>query len=630
MINTQPIYIIWLFVLAEVRAFVFDLPPSQDIRTVPELSRRRQQLLPRRRDGTFTSRRRLQYNSDEHNEDDDYYPVVDENNNLRRLQPDVPLRDTSILSTPRNNARTSRDTFYDDSYDLEEDGNEEDDGLPITGNYWSNPVGKLDKKRQRQRPVLVSPPQQQQRRRRRVSTSQVSEKRLPPSRTSSRQRRRSNTASSIRTGAPKPPGPVRDFYNRLFWFGLDQGDDGDEPSSTLFGGTKGKFNGLAYLNSDQESLNRDSSRRRVRTMRQSAWDDDDDYYDDKEWQDPQDSQAGQSSTSGRTRKRGNIGNTYDWASREVSTWFGDEETEEMMEVDDSQLSFESRRRGSSSNQWSPQNALDSFFGLNRQDLQRKARLYNSQMGIGSERRKKRGRLDRSKQRSGYTYPIGDDINESSIEGAGTVVDVDPLLVAVDNDDASVIYDGLAGKGTADTPLESKSNVSWEERSLAIERVPPSGIPSWGGSGELSIDARTKSIIDALEDILEAKRKLRDHEKRVELAKEEVSILRVDAELERKRLTKSRGDTDTVRQKLRQLEFNIQDASRALRLAKSRLQLTKAELADLEARHWAVLSFYNPNKITSNLEEALREFEDSEPAVKRPTEKRPMAEDPGDY
>jgi hypothetical protein len=44
---------------------------------------------------------------------------------------------------------------------------------------------------------------------------------------------------------------VGDFYNQLFWDGVDDPEDSYSPrDKTMFGGTKGKFNGLAYLLDD--------------------------------------------------------------------------------------------------------------------------------------------------------------------------------------------------------------------------------------------------------------------------------------------------------------------------------------------------------------------------------------------
>lgn len=60
--------------------------------------------------------------------------------------------------------------------------------------------------------------------------------------------------SSFRSGAPPPPRPVKQFYDKLFWFGFDP--DVTRPTDrTMFGGTRGKFNAMDLL-SDREERQR--------------------------------------------------------------------------------------------------------------------------------------------------------------------------------------------------------------------------------------------------------------------------------------------------------------------------------------------------------------------------------------
>ena len=47
------------------------------------------------------------------------------------------------------------------------------------------------------------------------------------------------------------------------------------------------------------------------------------------------------------------------------------------------------------------------------------------------------------------------------------------------------------------------SLTWEERALAVERVPPANVPAWGPTGDLGIDARTKALQDVLQDIATA-------------------------------------------------------------------------------------------------------------------------------
>ena len=67
--------------------------------------------------------------------------------------------------------------------------------------------------------------------------------------------------------------------------------------------------------------------------------------------------------------------------------------------------------------------------------------------------------------------------------------------------------------------------------------------------------------------------------------------------------------------LRQIELDIDDASRALRRAKSQTQAARDQLEELEDRHWALLSQYNIKQAGDQVSSALRELEELEPAAR---------------
>jgi chromosome segregation ATPase len=133
-----------------------------------------------------------------------------------------------------------------------------------------------------------------------------------------------------------------------------------------------------------------------------------------------------------------------------------------------------------------------------------------------------------------------------------------------------------------------------------------------------MDGRTKAILDALEDIQTARQKLEAREKREALAKEEITILKVDAELQRRQLEDARSVSRRAQERLRQIEFDIDDASRALRRARTRVQLARDQLEELKTRHWAVLGYYNPDQAEEMVAEALNEFRLSQ-SIARPVE-----------
>jgi hypothetical protein len=212
-------------------------------------------------------------------------------------------------------------------------------------------------------------------------------------------------------------------------------------------------------------------------------------------------------------------NSNDWIGKSVSSWFTGEE--DQPRYDDENYTFRRRQRRKEASDWSPFSVVDAFFGVDRVDMQEKADLYDEKMGLG----KPKGPSSRRRQsttrdvptRPGYAYRY-----EENNDDIAPIVDVD---VGTEDLAASQVNLGLEKERTADKRIKKRER-SWEERSLAVERVPPIGIPAWGPSGKLSLDARTKAIMDALDDIQTAKQKLETKEKKEILAREEITILKV--------------------------------------------------------------------------------------------------------
>jgi hypothetical protein len=220
-------------------------------------------------------------------------------------------------------------------------------------------------------------------------------------------------------------------------------------------------------------------------------------------------------------------NSNGWISKSVSSWFSGNDEDVAY---DNNRSRRRQSRKKNSPQWSPFDVVNAFFGVDRDDMQYKADLYNEKMGLGKSRPSSSKRRERppssrdTPRRPGYAYRYNgdddDDLNQ--------VVEIETPTSSVD---PSTTQNGQAAtNGTeqngASPAGRQKREKSWEERSLAVERVPPADIPAWGPSGELSYDARTKAIIDALEDIQTAKQKVKGKEKKEALAMEEITILKV--------------------------------------------------------------------------------------------------------
>jgi hypothetical protein len=89
----------------------------------------------------------------------------------------------------------------------------------------------------------------------------------------------------------------------------------------------------------------------------------------------------------------------------------------------------------------------------------------------------------------------------------------------------------------------------------------------------------------------------------------------DAELQRRKLEEPRGDWHVAQEELRQIEFELDDASRVLRRARTQVTLSRERLEKVQDRHWALLSFYNPNQAEEQVDAALSELEELEPAAR---------------
>jgi len=397
------------------------------------------------------------------------------------------------------------------------------------------------------------------------------------------------------------PQAAKDLYDRLFWYGFDPGDSEGVGDKTAFGGTKGKFNGLTFLQASDApgrpiQARRKQQRRQLPPSRKNEDDYAEDDYEDDFYEEPYDEEGEDSMSrrrsgnnreytppadtpafkknepdghrhatsprpnadsspqgastssqgSGKTRRRSKPRrreydyddvDMYDddsdfgvnWLSREVSSWFSGSDE------DDDDTPRARRKARSPQNEWSPFNVFDAFFGVNREDMAYKAEMYNSKMGIGpkprsrqrsslSPREKRREARD-NPRRPGYAYRYNAD-DETDDNEASFVVDVEPLAAEQASTGNTEPVEAGSENKKEQTNGASYRKLSWQERALAVERVPPADIPGWGPSGELPMDGRTKAIMDALEDIQTARQKLEGREKKEALAKEDITILKV--------------------------------------------------------------------------------------------------------
>lgn len=71
----------------------------------------------------------------------------------------------------------------------------------------------------------------------------------------------------------------------------------------------------------------------------------------------------------------------------------------------------------------------------------------------------------------------------------------------------------------------------------------------------------------------------------------------------------------MRKDIRQIELEIENAARDLRKARDQVKYAKDKLSELDDRHWAILSLYNPARAEEGVAEALRELAENEPAAR---------------
>jgi hypothetical protein len=568
------------------------------------------------------------------------------------------------------------DYYYegDEDSDYEEDGlyiDEEDVEDEPTGNFWINPKQGFD-----------SLPSE----RRRTSRIEEATGDHPVRRPRPRPSGKSRSKITFRSGAPSTPEPIADFYDRLFWYGFNPDESIAPGDKTLFGGTKGKFNGLNFFD-DDERRKPSSARRRKRppqAFRADEWYDDimesldNDGYSEEEiivsksgkrgsesdgdmpstkrpslppeeayysyedddlpesekeeekevveaksieprprprppqklrprpppedWYYEEESIARRRPRSRRGKRSATRKRSRDQIASEVSSWFGPEDVydvgDESVWFDDDERAPRRRQRREADKQpWSFTGILDGIFGVNREEVDMNAAMYNRQMGLDKRDRPQR-RPSRTHQ--GPAYPYDEDREEA---------------ISAENDEDLELSDVVDVDAVIENEVEStepkrKREQTIDERAAAFERVPPS-VPAWGPSGEVGVDARTKATLDALEDIREATRKVELKEEECIEAKEDLVVMKADFALQKKRLLASIDDIRQVRARLRQMKMAVEDAARDLRRAKAELEVARERLAELEDQNWALLSLYDADKAFQEVVETFREFEESE-------------------
>ena len=350
--------------------------------------------------------------------------------------------------------------------------------------------------------------------------------------------------SSFRSGAPPPPRPIKQFYDKLFWFGFDP-DVTSPTDRTMFGGTRGKFNALDLL-SDREERQR---------MRHD--------YDDYRGYDDGDGRMRRRRGNSGSRRTGtrdpiiqDFGNVRDWDARKNGQgrtggdavgddndrpYYGYDAAVSNGDVMDDDIGpvlpfpgdipppmgmpeydfdvglFETQRRR---NRGGRRRRRDS----RRRQLDRRAEEYDRFLGLGPmsdviDEEEYIDELSSPRRRRGFAYKYnGIDL----LEDDGEYIDVEPK------------YATSRDLNMARRPNERRRRrqLSIAERDIELDRVPPgqNAVP-WGPNGRIeSEDGEFSNPLDvaameALRDIQRSKRVLERKEQDVEDAKEVVLSLK---------------------------------------------------------------------------------------------------------
>jgi hypothetical protein len=491
---------------------------------------------------------------------------------------------------------------WEENDSADEDYNSESG--PEIGNFWTNPRPGLD-------PI---PPIRRQ-------TISDSRSNGVPRRRPSSQRQ---TRTTFRSGTPTAPRPLQDLYDRLFWYGMDEEDGDWVPKSydkTVFGGTRGKFNALAYLEDGYDS--RPPPRRIKRNLPPTSYDSSIDDFNNYEEDDnapfypnevetTYDDMLRSRSTTPNPRRNAQRESmkdrnnnpqrqrrTNDWVNSEVSSWFGDDD-------DTSANNGERKRTGRSSssrNNPSRENPifkfLDNLLDVDRNEMETKAMLYEQR--VRSRRRSSNNQKPTPQAWSSSSFDENS-FDDELFEENDVVVDIE--IQPESDDQTNMVDTDLDREGT-------KLSMSWEERSRRLEQVPPVGVPAWGPTGDLGIDARTKAMLDALEQLREAREQLKVKCERTKLTRDEIVILRTDEALARKKL---QSDPRRGRERLRYIQLDIEQAARELRKAQNAERSAQRRLEYLQDKYWAILNLYDTEMASKEVDESLLELTKEEPAA----------------
>lgn len=348
--------------------------------------------------------------------------------------------------------------------------------------------------------------------------------------------------STFRSGTPEPPKILQNFYDSFFWYGMDMSESTVPSDKTIFGGTKGKFNGLDIVtdrNNLVDEMDGDQMRRRrpkpvKRTVDYEDYEDYDDndygdvrkidkydsrYEDDEEEDDYVPRYAKRSySANKRSKKREptrqgerssrSVRRDHMAVKKDISTWFTSEDDSKY--DDDESYEQEGNPIGM---------FLDKVFNVDTEERKRLADAYDQRMGIKKKEKTTRYNDDGNTPIADYipTTITRDDYDE--YDDMDTVIDINATSTS-----ETTIFE--TKKKSLTEPEIPEIKMSWKERAGQVERIPPSGIAAWGPNGEVMDveDAREAAALSAKAEIAAAEERVKELLEKMENAREKVTLL----------------------------------------------------------------------------------------------------------
>ena len=360
--------------------------------------------------------------------------------------------------------------------------------------------------------------------------------------------------SSFRSGAPPPPRPVRDFYNKLFWFGFDPSTT-RSTDRTMFGGTRGKFNAMSLLRDREIRQQNKRSMRGKRSYDPAIQD----FGDVREWNERK---MGTSPAGGKdVGDDAVVEQIEEISDMNRAMWLppGEEgipmmdtefdpvmeepflEDDEYWQDDLPPPRIVGRRRYSSRDRYYDDDDDDDEEDDFDFELERRPRSEG-------RRRNRRRRNGRSQERRGWDLFSLSRSKRSQADAYDTFIGLGPRYGEYDDEDDE--YDvprsrrraGFAYKYSREYDDDDDYNMdddiidvrpkrslsrrrSWEDRAMEMDRIPPRSVTAWGPSGRLDRDAQTLAAVEAEREIKKAQRYLDKKEDMVDDAKEEVVSLK---------------------------------------------------------------------------------------------------------